>query len=159
MKKTLYLLAAAAVLLLTRVEHTGTDISDLEPVALVSVTMEENTVRIATDTGAEGTGGNLSEAVGNLHATAPATVFLDTAQYLLLNEETIPLLPQLYDLLRPGTRVCILSGKAALEEAAVFLKAHPPETTLLHCRAGQNQLPILYYNEGRGRLEQGNHQP
>lgn len=154
MKKWIWALAAAAVLLLPRMEHTGTDISRLEPVELVWVSMDESGVEIKTDTDAAGYGKNLASAVEDLHATASAVVFLETAEYLLLSGSAEELLPELYQLLRPACRVCLTDGETDLEGAAAYLRAHPPEGKLLDCRAGQVQLQTLYYQEGRGSLAQ-----
>lgn len=144
MKKWLLLLLLTVVL--ARVEHTGTDISDLEPVELVRVTTAD-TVRIETDTGAAGQGNTLQEAVADLHATASGTVFLDTAQYLLLDKEAY--LPELYDLLRPACRVALARGDMDLTEAARYLEAHTPGDTLLTAKADETQLSTLICREGR----------
>lgn len=153
MKKWLWLLLPA-VLLLGRVEHTGTDISGLDPVELVRVTVSDG-VTIETDTGAVGVGSDLEEAVADLHASSPKTVFLDTAQYLLLSGGAEDLLPQLYELLRPACRVCIGQGEMDLTEAAAYLNTHSPKTRLLDWGAGEYRLQTLYYKEGRGRLVSG----
>lgn len=154
MKKWLWFLIPA-VLLLGRVEHTGTDISRLDPVELVRVSVRENVVTIETDTGAMGTGADLGEAVTELHAASPKSVFLDTAQYLLVTGEGEAYLPQLYDLLRPACYVCVGQGDMDLKEVADYLDTHSPENRLLDCRAEARQLQILYYKEGRGHLVQG----
>lgn len=154
MKKWIWAMVAAAVLLLPRMEHTGTDISRLEPVELVWVSMDEKGVQVKTDTGAAGYGKELESAVENLHAAASAEVFLDTAEYLLLDGQAEELLPDLCQLLRPACKVSRVDGEPDLEGAAEYLQVHPPEVKLLDCRAGQVQLQTLYYQEGRGSLAQ-----
>lgn len=156
MKKWIWVLGFAGLLIVSRLEHTGTDISDLEPVELVFVSAGESGIRIETDTGAKGSGKDVEEAIAELHAAAPAAVFLDTAQYLVLAGEAEDCLTQLYGLLRPACYVCLGDDGMDLEEAAKYLNAHPPEVKLLQCRAGNAALPKLTLEEGRGQLESGN---
>lgn len=144
MKKWIPLLLLAIVL--ARVEHTGTDISDLEPVELVRVTTGD-AVLIQTDTGASGEGATLGEAVRDLHAAAPGAVFLDTAQYLLLDDEAH--LPALYHILRPACEVMLWQGDMDLTEAAGYLSTHSLKTTLLDTKAQWSALPTLICREGR----------
>lgn len=156
MKKLLWLLVVISIFLLGRVEHTGVEIRRLEPVEVVRVLENEDGISIMTDTGAMGVGKDLSAAVENLQASSAATVFLDTAEYLLLSDQTREYLPQLWELLRPACQVCIAEGEVDLTEAGGFLKTHPPEVNLLQCRADSVELPQLYYQEGRGQLVRGN---
>lgn len=153
MKRWKWLLLAAALVPLIRMEHTGTDIGDLEPVALVRITANEARVRIITDTGAEGTGETLDDAIADLHASASGEIFLDTAQYLLVDENCVDYLPRLYDHLRPTCRICLAQADTDPEAAAKYLQVHRPEATLLHFRAGAAQLQTLYIKEGRGHIE------
>lgn len=154
MKKWVWLIGLGALLLLSRVEHTGVEISRLEPVELVRLTVEENIVSIETDTGGRGYGQDLDSAIENLHASSSAMVFLDTAEYLLLNDEAQRYLPQLYEVLRPACQVCVANGDLDLTEAAEFLETHSPKIKLLQCRAGERSLPTLYIQDGRGQLVQ-----
>lgn len=144
MKKWIPLLLLAVVL--ARVEHTGTDISDLEPVELVRVTTL-GTVRIETDTGAMGEGPTLAEAVEDLYATASGTVFLDTARYLLLDDEAY--LPGFCEILRPACNVLLCRGDMDLSEAAQYLGVHSPDTRLLDTKAEAPALSTLICREGR----------
>lgn len=154
MKKWIWLLIPL-LLLLGRMEHTGLDIRRLDPVKLIRVTAEENSVRIETDTGTVGIGMDIADAVADLRASSPKTVFLDTAQYLLLSGEAVEYLPRLSDLLRPICQVCLAQGELDLAEAASYLDNHSPECRLLDCRAGGYKLQTFYYIEGRGQLVPG----
>lgn len=156
MKRWFWLLAFAGLLFLGRLEHAGTEISDLEPVELVLVYAGESGVRIETDTAAKGSGKDVAQALEDLHAATPATVFLDTAQYLVLAGQAEQCLPQLYGLLRPACYVCLGEEGMDLEQAAAYLRVHPPQVKLLACRAGCADLEKLTVNEGRGQLESGN---
>lgn len=154
MKKWLWIVSAAALVLVLRMEHTGVEIDRLEPVELVRVTVEDDAVSIETDTGAQGYGNDLDAAVGNLHGSSSGEVFLDTAEYLIIDENAMELLPKLCQILRPYCRVCIAGGEIELAEAAEYLKGHPPAADLLHYRAGAAELETLYVQEGRGQLAQ-----
>lgn len=149
-KRGIFLLLAALALL--RLEHTGTEVSELEPVALVRITASSGSISIRTDTGAYGSGSDLEEAVTDLHRSSPARIFLDTAEYLIINEEGRQLLPELWDLLRPACKVCFGSGRLDLEQAREYLSVHPPENTLLDCLAEKREMQILTIRDGRGRL-------
>lgn len=153
MKKWIWLLVPAA-LLLGRAEHTGTDISRLDPVQVVRVSVSDG-VTVETDTGAVGIGSDLEEAIADLHASTSKTVFLDTAQYLLLSGSAERYLPELSMLLRPASQVCLAEGEMDLKAAAEYLGAHSPENRLLDCMAGEYRLKKLYYKEGRGQLVPG----
>lgn len=150
-KRGIFLLLAAFALL--RLEHTGTEVSELEPVALVRITAAAGSISIRTDTGAYGSGPDLEKAVADLHRSSPAGVFLDTAEYLIINEEGQGLLPELWDLLRPACKVCLGRGRLDLEQAREYLSVHPPENTILDCLAEKTEMQILTVHDGRGRLE------
>lgn len=149
MKKWL-LLGAAALLLLARTKSGGTDIGQLEPVEAVQILTIEDGVRVLTDTGSEGYGGTLQQALENLHSSSTARIFLDTAQYLLVDREAY--LEELYELLRPACRVCLAKEQVDLELAAEYLRIHDRQTSLLQYRAEAVELPVLYSKEGRSQL-------
>lgn len=154
MKKWMWIVGVAALALLLRVEHAGTNIDWLEPAELVRVTVEDDVVAIETDTGAQGYGQDLDTAIGNLQLSSASEVFLDTAEYLVVDETAVELLPELWEILRPSCKVCIAGGQIDLAEAAEYLCGHTPTTNLLQCRAGTGKLEILYVQEGRGQLAQ-----
>ena len=154
MKKKIWIPVLIALLLLSRVEHTGVDVGELEPVELVQLSKEEAGLCVETDTGARGYGQNLETAIENLYESSSAAVFLDTAEYLVLTGQTEEYLPQLYEILRPACRVCVTDGKVDLTQTVKFLGAHPPQVKLLQCRAGVAELPTLYFQKGRGQIVQ-----
>lgn len=136
MKRWGYLLAAlAAVGFLSRLPHPAEDIAKLEPVQLVYIHMEEGLLRLETDTGAAGSGKTLSEAAENMKQTAPAEIFLETAEYLILSED-VAVTEEFYTLLRPACRVVITNQKPDLQQTAQYLSVHQPGLTLARIRAG-----------------------
>lgn len=146
MKRWIILAAAAAVALMFAPSGT-TDVGELLPVELLYIYKEESGIRVETDTENFGVGDNLTAALENLKATASGEIFLDTADYLIITKETVSLLPQLWEILRPATEVCL--GVNADAQAAAFLSAHKPGVTLNDIRSGGVSLPILIRTEER----------
>ena len=83
-----WLIIGLLAVALVRVEHTGGQINQLEPVEAVILKQEDGAVCIETDTGAKGVGSNLKNAIDNLHTSASSKIFLDTARYLLVTSKT-----------------------------------------------------------------------
>lgn len=137
MKKWLYLIAAlSAVGILSRLPHPARDIAKLEPVRAVYLYMDGGRLCIETDTGDTGSGANLTEATEDLRSNADGEIFLDTAEFLLL-DTAVQITPEFYVLLRPGCKVCYTDVLPDLTVAADYLSAHPPKATLAHLRAEQ----------------------
>lgn len=153
MKRWLYVLVAlAAVGALSRLPHPAMDVGKLEPVAVVRVEIESGRYRVETDTGASGVGADLAEAVTALKESASGEVFLDTADFLLIDGNVGESLLQLIEVFRPGCAVCRINGETDLDVAAKYLTIHRPEVTLAHLRAGQRNLQTLELSEGGGTL-------
>lgn len=147
-----WLLLALAVLLAAAfgwMPFQGTDVADLLPVEIVRIRVDDGTIRVQTDTGNSGSGTDLQEAFHDLKSTAAGEIFLETADYLLVDEGTAAYLEALCEYLRPGCGVCLESGEQELAEAAAFLKTHEPPVSLQDYRAGERRLPWLRSVEGR----------
>lgn len=135
MKKWLYPLAVlAAIALLSRLPHPSRDIAKLEPVQAVYLYMETGELHIETDTGDKGYGHNLTEATDDMKSGSDGAIFLETAEFLILDPQ-VPITPDFYELLRPDCRVFFTSEKPDLPAAAKYLSLHTPKTTLAHLRA------------------------
>lgn len=135
MKRWLLLSAAlAAVAILSRLPHPARDISGLEPVEVVWLHMEESGLVIETDTGAKGTGKTLSEASEDMKKTASAEIFLDTAEYLIM-DPNIPVSGDCFALFRPDCKVCFTAASPDLEKAADYFRTHTPSIRLSELRA------------------------
>ena len=134
MKKWLYLLGAlAAVGILSRLPHPARDIAELKPVQAIYLYKDGGKLCIETDTGDVGTGRNLPEAATDLSANADGEIFLDTAEFLILDRQ-IAIDLSFYQYLRPGCGVCYADEPPDLAAAVEFLSAHPPQITLAHLR-------------------------
>lgn len=142
MKRMMWLLAALGMVMLMRLPGQSADVAELEPVETVLVCRRGSDICITTDTGATGTGENLLLAVEDLKRHASGRIFLDTADYLLVEGEGINW-QELYPVFRPGCWVCRASGVEALEAAGAFLKIHPPSNTLLQLCADDREVEYL----------------
>ena len=118
----LYIVSLALLLMGGR----GMDIGRLRPVEVVQLYEKAGLVFLKTDTGDVGWGLTVDQAVKKLKETTPGEVYLDTADYLLLEEGTEEYLPVLKAYLKGGTRVAHAMEDVDLEEAAAYLRMHRP---------------------------------
>lgn len=153
MKRWLRWAALAAVAAALSSGEIGMDIGKLRPVQVVRVSRVDGTVAVQTDTEDAGFGDSLEAALEDMKRTATGKVFLDTADYLLLGENSEEYLPALMEQLRPSCAVCMERGTADMSQVAEFLECHKPTITLMRYRSGETDLPILRTEEGRMTLE------
>ena len=113
------------------------ELGKLIPVELIMVERLDGQYRIRTDTGDAGQGATLETAIQNLHDNASGHLFLDTAQYLLLMEETRDAIPAISSLLKGNTRVCLVKYDTKLDDLARYLSAHPPQVRLKDLKIGE----------------------
>lgn len=156
MKKWLLFFAAIlAVGVFTRMDHTGTDVSKLEPVKLVYMDSQNGMITLAADTQAQGSGNTVAGAVEDLKDSAKGKIILETAEHLLVTPGAWEAVSRLMPYLRPDCSVTLAKGTPELEAAADFLDIHKPDFTLNDLRAGDLRVPMLYTQEGRMYLENG----
>ena len=127
----------------------GIDIGKLAPVEVVWLAEENGQVYLETDTGDAGRGENVHLALEDMKAAAPGYVFLETADYLIVQKGSEGLLDQVYDVLRPPCMVCVAEDMPDIEHVAAFLEVHESAVTLRQCRVQQQKLPILQERDGR----------
>ena len=123
----IYILAAAATMF---APVKGSDVGNLIPVELVFVSVEDGMLMIETDTGNTGKGKTTEEAIRNLHDTAEGQIFLDTADYLLVEETAVPYISQIGSVLKKSVRVCLAEKGLDLVQASAYLAEHRPNETL-----------------------------
>ena len=140
MKRILFYIAALAALTMAPVE--GSDIGSLHPVEVVQIYREEDEVFIKTDTGDWGKGSDGFAALENLKDTTPGTVYLDTAEYLLIGEGAEDIAEQLRPVLKKSVRVCGAENEVDLQEAAVFLPVHGNLPKLKGWKSGEELLKL-----------------
>ena len=134
MKKWLVFAAAVtAVAILSRRPHPARDVARLEPVQAVYIYQKNGTLCIETDTGAAGSGKTLTEAAADLKASASGEIFLDTAEFLLIDPE-VTITTDIHTLLRPTCGVTFTHATPDLQAAADYLTIHQPFVTLLELR-------------------------
>ena len=151
MKKWIAWVLTLAVLLFP--SQKGTELGKLRPVELLYAVKQGDALILRTDTGDMGMGFTLRQAVADLKRTSQGTVFLDTADYLLVTGDTESLIPEFTSRMRPSAEVCLTEGDLDPEKAAEFLSAHPGKVTLQDLRAGEARLPTLHVAKGRFRLD------
>ena len=134
MKKWLYPAVFLAAAILSRLPHPAVDIARLDPVRAIYLYMDGAAMTIETDSGDSGSGPDLEGAYAALRANAHREIFLDTAEFLILDPD-VPITEAFYELLRPTTQVVFSNQKPDLETIADYLTIHPPEITLAKLRA------------------------
>jgi hypothetical protein len=134
MKKWLVFAAAVtAVAFLSRRPHPARDVARLEPVQAVYIYQIDGVFCIETDTGAAGSGNTLTEAAADLKASASGEIFLDTAEFLLIDPE-VTITADFHTLLRPTCGVTFTTAPPDLQATADYLTIHHPFATLLELR-------------------------
>ncbi len=135
MKKWLFLTAVLiAVAVLSRRPHPARDVAKLEPIQTIYVYLDGAELSIETDTGAKGSGATLTEAAASMKANASAELFLDTAEFLLL-DPAIPITEEFHTLLRPTCKVTLTTVPPDLQTVSDYLTIHEPPVTLAELRA------------------------
>jgi len=147
-----YLLILAAVSFEGAYSFTGTDVAKLAPVEVVWLEERDGVLYLQTDTKDFGTGTDVQSALADMKASASGTVFLDTADFLLIKEGNESLIEQMYAILRPTCMLCVAAQMPDMEAVAEFLTAHEPNVTLRQFQNGKMTLPILQEIEGRFTL-------
>ena len=123
-------------------------LSQLKPVEVVYLYREDGRVVIETDTEDRGVGSTVEKAVADLDATTAGTIFLDTADYLLIKEDTVKYIPQLESYFKKSVRICYAEGDMKLSDAAVYLASHKPSKRLGDW-GEHGPLQVLTTEEGR----------
>ena len=143
MKKWLFLTAVLiAVAVLSRRSHPARDVAKLEPIQTIYVYIDGAELSFETDTGAKGSGATLTEAAASMKANASAELFLDTAEFLLL-DPTIPITGEIHTLLRPTCKVIFTITPPDLQTISDYLTINPPEITLSDMRVKITQHSAL----------------
>lgn len=144
-----WVLYVAVLTLLGASTSRDTDIGKLAPVEAVWLTENNGQIYLECDTGDAGRGETLQDALKDMKAAALGTIFLETADYLIVEQGREALLEQAYDLLRPSCKICVAQSKPDLQNVAMFLNAHEPTVTLRQYQVEQKKLPTLREEEGR----------
>ncbi len=149
MKRFVLYALILALVWVTPIERV--DIGKLRPVEVIAVYKSGNTVVLATDTEDLGIGRNAEEALEDMRSTSPAVIYLDTAEYLLIAEDAEEEAETLRDELKKSVRLCGVSGKVDLKNAAKFLPVHGKLPSLRNWKA-EDTLPVIRSEDGRIKM-------
>ena len=137
-KISIALLAAASVISLCMLPRTGTDAAKLLPAQVLVIAQEEGQITVESDNGVSGSGATLPDALASMRENAEGTLFLDTAEHIVLLQSAQALLPA-----AARQRQFRLAAKLyladmdvlAAEDCVDFLQAHPGSVTLADAHA------------------------
>ena len=120
MRVIIYIVLIALSLL---VPITRLDISKLEPVEAVAITVVDDRIHLETDTGSKGVGATVKAAVTDLKENAPMVIYLDTARYLLVGEGAGTYVTALKEHLKRAVITAEYRGGEVRKEA-IYLASH-----------------------------------
>lgn len=141
----LYCLILAAALL---APVKGNDVGRLCPVQVVLLGTDGQNVYLQTDTQDVGVGEDALRALENLKATTAGIIYLDTARYLLVEEQALDQVEPLRKELKKTVKLCLAEGAVLGEDTASFLKTHGCLPSLKAWEKGM-ELPLLTTFEKR----------
>lgn len=159
-RKLLLLAALTAALRITGLlPFKTTDVAQLKPVEALVVSVENGKV-ILNSGEADGQGDTWETALQDLRQGAEGTLFLETAEQLVLCAEAEALLPKIIrsEVLRPAAMVYYCEDAVPdPEQVSAYLSAHPAGLTLQQVWAAQMRretvrLPELIQTEGGLRV-------
>ena len=149
MKLGLYV---ALLLLVCFLPVHPTDVGKLIPVEVIVVSETDGMVAVRTDTGNQGQGDTLRDAFADLQDTAPGTIYLDTAEYLLLEQGAAYDVADLQTYLKANTKVCAAQPGILVDGIAEYLSVHDPGVRLKHV-ADVPDIPVLTEKDGIYRIQ------
>lgn len=100
------------------------DIAKLQPVEAVALCRKDGVTEIFTDTGAWGSGRDAKEALSDLLKNTPQLVYLDTADYLMVNKEAAAEIDSIRAYLKGNVRLCLWDCKGVLSDAIQYFSVH-----------------------------------
>lgn len=122
MKKIiLYIFIMTGTLLLPTEKQ---DVANLEPIQAVWLRSENEKLILQTDTEDIGIGRTVAEALADMKLHSPGIVYLDTAEYLLVDENATTHIQELNGMLRKSVHVSLWNGEGELVEAARYMQSH-----------------------------------
>lgn len=140
MKRILLYMMLMTAALLAPVERA--DVGKLRPIETVHIYRENDWVVLRTDTDDMGIGATAMQALQNMKDTASGIIYLDTAEYLLLDKDTQDAAEALRGVLKDKVRLCQASKKIEPKDATKYLSAHNDLPRMQDWEKGQ-ELPVL----------------
>ena len=133
MKMCLYILLIIGSLL---VPLEKADVADLQPVEAALVRENKGQTEIITDTGAWGKGENAQEALADLIKNTPGIVYLDTAKYLIIDEQSTEQIESLRKELKGNVRLCMWNGDGEMADTLKYFSVHDQLPKLKNWKLG-----------------------
>lgn len=146
-----YLLYVAILLSVLLLPCDGTDVGKLRPIEVVAISETDGLVAINTDTGDRGIGETLDAAIEDMKAAASGIIYLDTAEYLLLEKGMETHLNAMEGHIKKGIHLSYATEKLPLEGIADFLSVHRPNVKL-GTVTDYGSIPTITEEMGRYRL-------
>ena len=132
--------------------NPGTDIGMLIPVETVFIQKLENGIVMETDSGDRGVGLTVRQAAVDLERKADGVIYLDTADYLIVNKEAEVLLYHLQKNQKQEVSLCETEAQIDVQEVTPYLRAHKPQLTLGRW-SNDVELPKLEEEEGNFKMK------
>ena len=160
MKQIVWFVLLAAVLSLTGLlPFESNDVASLVPVEALTVDLNDDRVTLKGKD-CQGHGTDWQSALEDLRESGTGTVFLGTAEQVVVSQRAVSLLPDIIrsEALRPAAVICVCPGEPPEpEKAAEYLSAHDAGMTIQKVQAvmlrGEGvKLPMLVKTEGGLRL-------
>lgn len=153
------ILLAAALSMAGLIPFESSDVASLVPVETLTVDLQEGQV-ILNGGDCRGYGADWTAALEDLRRSAGGTVFLGTAEQVVLSQSAASLLPEIIRSsdLRPAAVVCVCPGEPPEpDDVTKYLSAHDAGVTIQKVQAvmlrGEGiALPMLVETEGGLRL-------
>lgn len=147
MKILFYFAILAAVMM---IPNQGTDVGKLLPVEVIAVSESGGKITVRTDTGDWGEGETFESAFQDLKHTAPGIIYLDTAEYLLL-EPGVKDSEQLADYLKGSIQVYRAKEEIPMEGIANYLLIHSSGICMKEI-ANEGRIPTITEENGRYQI-------
>ena len=142
------LLYIGLLLLVCFLPVDGTDVGKLIPVEVIAISESDGMITVRTDTGDQGTGKDLPTAFANLKDSASGVIYLDTAEYVLLEPGVEGFVDTAEPYLKGDTKVCTAQEGIPLETIANYLSVHHPGVRLEEVREVV-EIPCITEENGR----------
>ena len=118
------------------------NIGNLRPVQIVSIQKLGSWFVIETDTEDRGIGGSARQALQNMKDRSDGVIYLDTAEYLLVEKGTEETVWEVASELKPTVRLCLAAKVDDLKKAVSFLKTKRELPKLKNWETGA-ELPVI----------------
>lgn len=101
-----------------------TDISNLKPIQAIFINKDGDNYIVKTDTDDLGIGKSIKEAVETMKTRCEKLIYLDTAQYLFVDQDARETIDDISQYLKDKVVICIWDGVGEIKSAAQYVRAH-----------------------------------